>query len=45
MKKLTTKDFIVKSKQKHGNKYDYSESIYVDSKTNVKIICSIHGEF
>ena len=45
MKKLTTKDFIAKSRQKHGNKYDYSESTYVDSKTNIKIMCSIHGEF
>ena len=45
MKKLTTEDFIKKSKEKHGNKYDYSESEYVDSKTNVKIICPKHGLF
>lgn len=45
MKKLTTKDFIEKAKEKHGDKYDYSESIYINSRTNVKIICPIHGLF
>lgn len=45
MKKLTTNDFILKSKEKHGDKYDYSESEYIDSKTNVKIICPNHGLF
>lgn len=29
----------------HNNKYDYSESVYVNSQTKIKIICPIHGEF
>lgn len=45
MKKLSTKDFITKSKEKHGDKYDYSESVYVDSRSKVKIICPEHGPF
>ena len=45
MKKLTTNDFITKSRQKHKDKYDYSESEYIDSRTNVKIICPEHGLF
>ena len=40
-----TKTFIYKAKQIHGNKYDYNNSIYVDSHSNIKIICKKHGEF
>ena len=29
----------------HSNKYDYSQAVYVDSKTKMSIICPIHGEF
>ena len=45
-KKLTTETFIERAKKIHGNKYDYSKTIYgknVDEKVN--IICPIHGEF
>jgi hypothetical protein len=41
----TTKGFIEKAKEIHGNKYDYSKVEYVNSKTNVTIICDKHGEF
>ena len=41
----TTENFIKKSKLTHGDKYDYSNSKYINAKTTVKIICSIHGEF
>lgn len=41
--KSSKQEFIVKSIKKHGNKYDYSLVDYVNSKTKVKIICSIHG--
>jgi hypothetical protein len=37
--------FIEKCKKIHGNKYDYSETLYKDSKTKIKIICSQHGVF
>lgn len=45
MKKLTTNEFIERSRRLHGEKYDYSRSIYVDRKTKINIICPIHGIF
>lgn len=44
-KQLTTEDFIRKAHEVHGDKYDYSETVFVDSKTKVRIICPIHGPF
>lgn len=43
--KLTTEEFVLRSVAVHGEKYDYSKSIYdsVDNKTIIK--CRIHGEF
>ena len=38
-------EFIEKSKEIHGDKYDYSKVEYVNSNTKVTIICKIHGEF
>ena len=38
-------NFIEKSKIVHGDKYDYSESVYVNLKTKIKIKCPIHGYF
>ena len=29
----------------HGNKYDYSKVNYVNNRTNVEIICKVHGSF
>ena len=43
--KLTTKTFIEKAKNIHGNKYNYSKVEYVNAHTKVTIICPIHGEF
>lgn len=45
MRKLTTQEFIEKAKQVHGDKYDYSKSDYINSRTKVCIICPEHGEF
>jgi len=42
---LTTDIFIEKAIEVHGNKYDYSLVKYEKSKTKIKIICPIHGEF
>ncbi|MFP4403897.1 MAG: hypothetical protein ACLFPJ_06095 [Candidatus Woesearchaeota archaeon] len=44
-KKLTTVDFIEKSINIHGNKYDYSLVNYKNNKNIVSIICPIHGVF
>ena len=43
--KLTTEEFIEKSKKKHGNKYNYSKVKYVGAHTKVIIRCIEHGEF
>ena len=36
---------IAKAKKIHGDKYDYSEAIYINRLTKIIIICKIHGEF
>jgi Zn finger protein HypA/HybF involved in hydrogenase expression len=41
----TTEDFIKRSKSTHGDKYDYSESNYINAKTKIKINCKKHGPF
>lgn len=37
--------FLKKSIAKHGNKFDYSKTIYLDCKTPIEIICPKHGLF
>ena len=44
-KKLSNKEFIVKAREVHGDKYDYSKVEYIDAHTKVCIICPEHGEF
>lgn len=41
----TKEEFINKAREVHGDKYDYSKVEYVNSRTNVCIICPEHGEF
>jgi len=43
MKKLTTEEFINKANVKHNFKYDYSQSIYTNAKSKIKIICHNHN--
>lgn len=38
-------EFLKKAKLAHGNRYDYSKAEYVNKRTNITIICKIHGEF
>lgn len=38
--KYTTESFIEKAKEIHGNTYDYSKTIYVNSRTKICIICN-----
>ena len=42
---FTKEEFIQKAVETHGDKYDYSETIYVNSQEQVKIICPEHGYF
>lgn len=41
----TVYKFIEDARLVHGDKYDYSETEYINAHTKVKIICPIHGEF
>ena len=41
----TTNDFIQKATQRHGDKFNYNKVEYINSQTNVIIICKTHGEF
>lgn len=43
--KLTTEEFIARSVEIHGSKYDYSKAVYKTSQQMIKIICPVHGEF
>jgi len=43
--KMSKTDFIKKSQNVHGDKYDYSKVDYVNYHTKVCIICPEHGEF
>ena len=40
-----TKAWVVKAKNKHGQKYNYSKTEYIHSEQKVIIICPEHGEF
>ena len=42
---MTTEEWIERARQVHGDKYDYSQTVYVNQRINVKIICPIHGLF
>ena len=41
----TTKWFVEKARQAHGDKFDYSKVKYINNHTPVIIGCPIHGEF
>jgi hypothetical protein len=43
--KKTTENFIQQARIIHGDRYDYSTSVYKNNHTNVKIICPLHGVF
>jgi len=43
--KSSNKDFIKSAQEVHGDKYDYSQVDYKNTKTLIKIICPKHGEF
>lgn len=45
MERGTLDNFIKKGSVIHGNKYDYSKSVYINNRTKLCIICPKHGEF
>lgn len=44
-RRLTTDDFINKSKLRHGNRYDYRFVEYKNSRNSVVLVCRQHGKF
>lgn len=44
-KKLTLDEFISKSNIVHGNKYNYTQSVYINNSTKLRVICPAHGAF
>lgn len=42
---LSSEDFIQRSKQIHGDIYDYSEVVYNGTQNKVTLICKVHGHF
>jgi hypothetical protein len=44
-RKHTTEEFVARARQRHGDRYDYSQSDYVSQSTPIKVICPEHGAF
>lgn len=42
-RKLTTEEFIARSVERFGDKFDYSETIYRGKEVNLTVICKLHG--
>ena len=42
---ITTEIFIERAKLKHGDRYDYSNILYMNNKQHVQIVCRVHGPF
>ena len=42
---LTTEQFIERARSIHGDKYDYSETVYISTNKEVAIRCKRHGIF
>lgn len=45
MRKLTTQEFIDRARAVHGDKYDYTLSVYKSARENILIHCQKHGVF
>lgn len=42
---FTKEEFINRANSVHGDKFDYSAIIYINSQTKIEIKCKIHGNF
>jgi len=42
---LTQETVIARSKEVHGDKYDYSKTVYTGTKNSMVVICPVHGLF
>ena len=43
--RLTTEQFVERAKAVHGDRYDYSKTVYVTAKEEIIVICPTHREF
>lgn len=43
--RTTTEEFIRRAREVHGDRFDYSKTIYTARTANVVVICPVHGEF
>jgi hypothetical protein len=43
--KQTTEDFVAKAREKHGDFYDYTKSVYSGGLNFLCITCPVHGDF
>lgn len=43
--RLNTETFVARAKEAHGERYDYSKTKYINSRTKVEIYCKTHGKF
>ena len=43
--KLTIEQFVSRSREKHGDVYDYSKTVYTGARNNLTITCKLHGDF
>lgn len=41
----TTEEYVERANEVHNNRYDYSETEYIDAETKVTVICPEHGKF
>ena len=44
-KRIGTEEFIRRSQAMHGNRYDYTQTEYVNCDSPVTIVCPVHGAF
>ena len=44
-KSFSTEEFVQQAQEKHGDKYNYSQVNYLNSHTNITLVCNIHGSF
>ena len=44
-KEITTQDFIDRARQIHGDKYNYTKSLYTGSDSKLIVTCLIHGDW
>lgn len=43
--KRSTEDFIREARQVHGDKFDYTQAVYIGAREKLTVICPEHGEF